>query len=137
MMYVVGVLARDLGYVHANDIIPGCDQGGPAYVPTLCQFIVTMPCLSPTSYSASQCYFEAYVRKYVFEAADMHDTSYLPKQSDWSRCAPCENDTTYLHRVIQVCFTLLHTLRMRNVDPEPIICKRAKYQTETPTPWVE
>ncbi len=57
--------------------------------------------VSPTSYSASQCYFEAYVRKHVFEAADMHDTSYLPKQSDWSRCAPCENDTTYLHRVIQ------------------------------------
>jgi hypothetical protein len=32
----------------------------------------------------------------------MHDSFFLPPRYEWSRSAPCENDTTYLHKVIQV-----------------------------------
>jgi len=80
LMYVVGNLAKDLGYVKPTDIIAGCDQGGPG---------------------AAQCYFEAYVRRYVFHQASMYDSFFLPPRYEWSRSAPCENDTTYLHKVIQ------------------------------------
>jgi hypothetical protein len=31
LMYVVGNLAKDLGYVKPTDLIAGCDQGGPGY----------------------------------------------------------------------------------------------------------
>lgn len=31
----------------------------------------------------------------------MKDTMFLPFYSTWRTCAPCENDTSYLHRVIQ------------------------------------
>ena len=39
------------------------------------------------------CYFEAYVRKWVFEPLGMKQTGFLPEKSDWPQCAPCENDT--------------------------------------------
>jgi len=80
LMYVVGSLAKSLNYVTRADLIPGCDQGGSG---------------------ALQCYFEAYVRKHVFDKLKLKDTSYLPPRSEWQFAAPTENDTTYLHRVIQ------------------------------------
>jgi hypothetical protein len=61
-----------------------------------------MSCVSCAVGSAAQCYFEAYVRRYVFHQASMHDSFFLPPRYEWSRSAPCENDTTYLHKVIQV-----------------------------------
>lgn len=32
LMYVVGNLAKNLGYVRPADVLPGCDQGGPGFV---------------------------------------------------------------------------------------------------------
>lgn len=80
LMYIVGTLARDLKYITPAELVPGCDQGGPA---------------------VTQCYYEAYVRKYVFTPLGMQNTMFLPPTALWSRAAPCENDTQYLHRVIQ------------------------------------
>jgi len=80
MMYVVGRLAVDLGYVVAADTVPECKVGIPG---------------------EEQCYYEAYVRKYVFTAFQMTSTQYLPNTALWSLCAPTENDTTYRHKVLQ------------------------------------
>jgi hypothetical protein len=46
------------------------------------------------------------VRRYVFHAAAMYDTGFLPPRYEWHRAAPCENDTTYLHKVIQVLISV-------------------------------
>jgi len=80
LMHVVGSLAMKYNYITPKDLIPGCDQGGP---------------------QADQCYYEAYVRKYVIEPLGVNDTQFLPHQSLWSRCAPTLNDTTYRHSVVQ------------------------------------
>eukprot|EP01113_Clastostelium_recurvatum_P005287 TRINITY_DN1235_c0_g1_i2.p2 TRINITY_DN1235_c0_g1~~TRINITY_DN1235_c0_g1_i2.p2 ORF type:complete len:460 (-),score=136.61 TRINITY_DN1235_c0_g1_i2:1415-2794(-) len=80
LAYVVGALARDFGYITEKDLIQGCDQGGDGN---------------------QQCYYEAYVRRYVVEPLHLEKTGFLPPQSVWNQCAPTENDTTYLNRVIQ------------------------------------
>ena len=49
----------------------------------------------------SMCYYEAYVRKYVFSSLQMTSSGFLPDQDLWKYAAPTENDTTYLNRVIQ------------------------------------
>jgi len=82
LMYVAGKLARQFGYIQPSDLIPGCAVD------------ISHP-------STDQCYFEAYLRKYVFEPLHMRSTSFLPPKSVWPDAAPCENDTSYLHRVIQ------------------------------------
>jgi CubicO group peptidase (beta-lactamase class C family) len=80
MMYVIGKLARDLHYVSESDLLPGCDQGGPG---------------------ALECYYEAYVRHFVLQAAHTSSSGFLPPQSAWENCAPTWNDTSYRHGVIQ------------------------------------
>lgn len=72
LQYVVGYLARTLDYVQTEDLIPGCYQGTQA---------------------SDMCYFEAYLRKFVFEALGMDNTGFLPHHIQWPNCAPCENDT--------------------------------------------
>ena len=39
------------------------------------------------------CYFEAYVRKFVFQPLGMLDTGFLPAQNLWPLASPAENDT--------------------------------------------
>lgn len=51
--------------------------------------------------SIEQCYYEAYVRKFVIGQAGLKHSTFLPHVSVWPDCAPTENDTTYLQRVIQ------------------------------------
>jgi len=80
LMYVVGNLARSLGYVRSSDLIPGCDQGTAA---------------------SDQCYYEAYARLYIFEELGMLNTGFLPAPSAYQLCAPTSNDTTYRHQVAQ------------------------------------
>jgi CubicO group peptidase (beta-lactamase class C family) len=84
LMYVVGRLARNFDYIKKEDLISSCIENG-----------------DNKNEGTDQCYFEAYVRKYVFEKLNMKDTMFLPFYSTWKTCAPCENDTYYLHRVIQ------------------------------------
>jgi len=82
LMYVVGTLALDLGYINTNDLLPQC--------------------VGQTAHGVmEQCYYEAYVRKYVFLPLGMKNTMFLPPKNLWANCAPTENDTSYLNRVIQ------------------------------------
>eukprot|EP01095_Lingulamoeba_sp_RSL-Kostka_P016291 TRINITY_DN7924_c1_g1_i1.p1 TRINITY_DN7924_c1_g1~~TRINITY_DN7924_c1_g1_i1.p1 ORF type:complete len:455 (-),score=154.28 TRINITY_DN7924_c1_g1_i1:92-1456(-) len=83
LMHVVGKLAKENNYITVSDLIPECNTGGPG---------------------VTQCYFEAYLRKYVFETLGMKQTQYLPPNSLWSKCATTENDTLsdqYQNIVIQ------------------------------------
>lgn len=47
------------------------------------------------------CYFEAYVRTHVFEAAGMNVTGYLPPKERWAFAAPTWHDNYYRHRTMQ------------------------------------
>jgi CubicO group peptidase (beta-lactamase class C family) len=78
--YVVGRMAKSLGYVKISDLIPGCYTASP---------------------DADLCFYEAYVRKYVFTALQMVNTGFLPPKEQWGQCAPCINDTWYRHRTVQ------------------------------------
>eukprot|EP01132_Coremiostelium_polycephalum_P007816 gene7816-9619_t len=80
LMFVVGHYARTLGYVSQGDLVPGCYNGGPGI---------------------DQCYYEAYVRKYVFSALSLENTGYLPPAESAPICAPTVNDTVYMHTTIQ------------------------------------
>eukprot|EP01101_Sappina_pedata_P013658 TRINITY_DN9913_c0_g1_i1.p1 TRINITY_DN9913_c0_g1~~TRINITY_DN9913_c0_g1_i1.p1 ORF type:complete len:451 (-),score=132.88 TRINITY_DN9913_c0_g1_i1:186-1538(-) len=77
---VVGRLARTFNKVAEADLVPGCDIGGPW---------------------VDQCYGEAYIRKYIFDALGLSNMGYLPNEELWSICAPTLNDTTYRHIVTQ------------------------------------
>ena len=51
------------------------------------------------------CYFEAYLRKFVFEALGMTKTGFLPPNVEWPLCAPAGNDTitdAYQNILLQV-----------------------------------
>eukprot|EP01104_Vermistella_antarctica_P020718 TRINITY_DN8989_c0_g1_i1.p1 TRINITY_DN8989_c0_g1~~TRINITY_DN8989_c0_g1_i1.p1 ORF type:complete len:489 (+),score=103.89 TRINITY_DN8989_c0_g1_i1:140-1606(+) len=80
LMYVVGNLARTNGYITPEHLLPGCDNGLP---------------------QADQCYFEAYVRLYVFGALGLENSTFLPPREDWAAIPPTWNDTTYMHEVMQ------------------------------------
>lgn len=83
LMYVVGQLAIDFNYISPSDLLPSCNFQGPWI---------------------SQCYFEAYIRKYVFEEINMLNSSFLPAPHTWGYSAPCENDTitkTYQNILLQ------------------------------------
>lgn len=81
IMYVVGRVARERGYVTEADLLSGCPGDTEGW---------------------EQCYYEAFARKYVFQAAGMKTAGYLPERSVWGKCAPTENQTAiYRHRQIQ------------------------------------
>ncbi|GAM27997.1 hypothetical protein SAMD00019534_111730, partial [Acytostelium subglobosum LB1] len=80
LMLVAGHYARTLGYVKEHDIIPECNTGGPGI---------------------DQCYYEAYVRKYVFDPVGTKFTGYLQPNFLFPFSAPTENDTVYMHTTIQ------------------------------------
>lgn len=97
MMYVVGTLARRLGYIKASEVRQDC-LGGTS----------DMTLSKDAALSVDQCYYEAYVRKYVVEKLNLANTSFLPPKSVWGDCVPTWNDTTpdapgpgYRNRVIQ------------------------------------
>lgn len=76
LMYVIGTVAEKQGYVQKSDLRCSSDP-------------------------ISQCYFEAFCRRYVFTALGMNSTGWLPQPSLWPYAAPTENDTVFLHRQIQ------------------------------------
>ncbi|EFA75707.1 Hypothetical protein yfeW precursor [Heterostelium album PN500] len=80
LMLVVGHYARTLGYVKEYEVLQDCLTGGPGI---------------------DQCYYEAYVRKYVFYPLHLKSTNYLPPTYLAPYCAPTENDTVYMHTTIQ------------------------------------
>jgi len=80
LMYAVGKLAMQLKYINESDLLPNCLMYRTAI---------------------TQCYFEAYVRKYIVIALNMTDSGFLLPQEKWIRAAPCTNDTYYRHRIDQ------------------------------------
>ncbi|KYQ94397.1 Hypothetical protein DLAC_04695 [Tieghemostelium lacteum] len=82
LMFVVGQLASQYEYITLEDILPQCNQndGGNGIY---------------------QCYYEAYVRNYVFAPLELPNTGYLPPLSNAQFAAPTENDTVYMHTTIQ------------------------------------
>ena len=78
--HVVGKLAYEHGYVTASDVNPACplNEGG-----------------------WEQCYYDAFVRRYIFDALKLRDTMFNPPEELWYRVAPTENDTWYRHRIVQ------------------------------------
>jgi len=79
-MYVVGKLAKQMNYVTKADLLPECPIGNPG---------------------EDQCYYEAYIRKYVLKPAGMVQSGFLPSKNIWANIAPTWNDTSYRHEVIQ------------------------------------
>ncbi|EGD82667.1 hypothetical protein PTSG_03327 [Salpingoeca rosetta] len=96
MMYVVGTLARRLNYISQAQVRPDCLAG------------VDVSSISDTAHPVDQCYYEAYVRKFVIERLNLDHTGFLPPKNEWGNCVPTWNDTTpdapgpgYRNRVIQ------------------------------------
>jgi len=82
LMYVVGQLADTLGYVTDSDLRDFCkDLTGDG--------------------ARKQCYFEAYIRKYVFDVVGMSNSGFRIEQNAWSNCAPTVNDTVFQHDTYQ------------------------------------
>ena len=82
-MYIVGIKARDLVYVAAGDLLPGCDQGG------------------ADRNAAAMCYYEAYVRLHVMQPLGMTSSQFRLPEAQWRDTMPTWNDTVYQHRVMQ------------------------------------
>lgn len=82
MMYILGNVARDHGYIALSDVRKDC-----------------IGTLDPTSKLAGQCYYEAYVRKFILEPLGMSYSGYLP--TDYSKVTPTVNDKVYRHMVMQ------------------------------------
>ncbi|EGG21761.1 Hypothetical protein yfeW precursor [Cavenderia fasciculata] len=81
LMYVVGHYAKNYGYITVEDLAPECyNKGGPG---------------------SEQCFYEAYVRRFVFGNLGLKFTNYLQPAYLWDSCAPTENDTSYMHTTIQ------------------------------------
>lgn len=78
-MYVIGKLAKSLGYITPKDI-QACPIGSPG---------------------EGQCYYYAYINKYVLKEAKTVHSAFLPSQSVWYRIPPTWNDTVYRHEIIQ------------------------------------
>lgn len=78
--HVIGKLAFKYGYVTSDDVIAGCplDEDG-----------------------WEQCYYDAFVRRYIFDALKLKNTMFNPPEEIWYRVAPTENDTWYRHRIVQ------------------------------------
>lgn len=77
MEFIVGGLAKQFGYIQERDLSPSCSrgvtsEGGPCY-----PLSRVSPCfhwLHVPAGLSRLCYYEAFVRKYVFEANNMSDT---------------------------------------------------------------
>ena len=80
VMNIVGVIARDKGYVKAEEIRDGCPIGDEG---------------------DAQCYYEAFFRKYVTGPLGMTRTWYNPPKDLWANIQPTENYTAYANHQLQ------------------------------------
>jgi len=83
-MYVVGHLAQKLQKVSRNELRSACIEN-----------------LDPNSPEIAQCYYEAFVKKYILIPKSMTQSSFLPDKSEWNDIAPTWDDDVFRHRVIQ------------------------------------
>lgn len=87
--YCACILYRDLGYVQASDLNIECVHGQPETAKTVPYY--------------TQCYYEAFVRKYILDYLGLKYMQFLPPSDLWKDSAPTWNDTEYRHEVMQVC----------------------------------
>lgn len=73
--YIVGKIARVHALISSGELLPPCYMSG-----------------QPGPWR-DQCYYEAFVRRYVIQRARMETSMFLPPPSLWGRCAPTWNDT--------------------------------------------
>lgn len=88
MMYVVGKLARTLGYVSVNELDDACL--GARELSGL-----------PVSDAIDQCYYLAYVEKYVIDYALMLNSTFRVSPLSSNKCAPTTNGSDFRHRTMQ------------------------------------
>ena len=114
MQFVVGTLAEKLGYVNESQLLPQCHVASRGLGLT------------------KSCYYEAYVRTHVLEAAGMTSSGFLPPKSEWNSIMPTWVDDDYRHEVVQV---RLPPRSLLNHKMNVILgwC-RAKYLMRTPMP---
>eukprot|EP00008_Paramoeba_atlantica_P003007 CAMPEP_0201488874 /NCGR_PEP_ID=MMETSP0151_2-20130828/20005_1 /ASSEMBLY_ACC=CAM_ASM_000257 /TAXON_ID=200890 /ORGANISM="Paramoeba atlantica, Strain 621/1 / CCAP 1560/9" /LENGTH=438 /DNA_ID=CAMNT_0047874265 /DNA_START=50 /DNA_END=1366 /DNA_ORIENTATION=- len=99
MVYVIGKLTHEYKYATINELRPECvgelKQGhGP---------------------SIYQCYYEAYINKYVLSPLDV-SASFLPPSKVWGDCPPAWNDTYYRHEMLQGVVNDQNTYAMGGVS---------------------
>jgi CubicO group peptidase (beta-lactamase class C family) len=78
--FVVGAVVQRHGLVAQSELWPGCPLDTDGW---------------------QQCYYEAFVRRYVFAELGLTSTMYVPPFQAWWNIAPTENDTWYRGRVVQ------------------------------------
>jgi CubicO group peptidase (beta-lactamase class C family) len=72
LMYVVGAMAKQKQYVSELDVRKECPLG---------------------KKGSEQCYFDAYVRKYIFDPLKLQNSMFIVPEKMKSRCAPAWNET--------------------------------------------
>ena len=87
MMYVVGKLARELGYVTVNDLKDSC--------------LAAQSSSAVISDAADQCYYLAYVTKYIITPHIMFNSTFNVSPAKWGKAAPTTNGSDYRHRDMQ------------------------------------
>lgn len=85
MQFVIGTLAKKLHYVTESDLLSACGSAE-----------------ARGEGMEKTCYYEAYVRKHVFEHLGMRDTGFRPAESTWASIAPTWEDDVYRHEGLQV-----------------------------------
>jgi CubicO group peptidase (beta-lactamase class C family) len=73
LMFVVGKIAKDKGYVNDEDVRSSCPLG---------------------QKGSHQCYYEAYANKYIFSVS-MRNSMFIPPLEFKYRCSPAWNESTY------------------------------------------
>jgi CubicO group peptidase (beta-lactamase class C family) len=68
MMFVLGRLAQNLNYIHSEELNPLCVAGGKIGI--------------------EQCYYEAYVKKYIIDYVGMQDSFFNLSPENMKRAAP-------------------------------------------------
>jgi hypothetical protein len=87
LMYVVGTLARDLGYVQSSDLNMQCVHHRPNSSHSVPYY--------------TQCYYEAFVRVHIVDYLGLKHMQFLPPKQTWADIAPTWNDSVYRHQVMQ------------------------------------
>lgn len=86
LQYVVGTLAKNLGYIQPSQLHPSCAAA-----------LAAQGTSPPGSMSGLErsCYYEAYARHFVFEPLNMSVTGFLPPKDEWAAIPPTWQDTYY------------------------------------------
>jgi hypothetical protein len=63
--------------------------------------LVSLPCDLMLTLRIAQCYYEAFLDRYVF-SVKMKGSGFLPKPEEWHRIPPTWMDDYYRHRLVQV-----------------------------------